>query len=205
MSSKHHVYVLDDDDSVRESLGWTLKANGLDCTLYASAEEFLAEVSVDCPSCLILDLQLGNSDGMMVQRYVTQQTRLSMPVIILSATATVAHAVECTKRGAVDVLEKPADPSILLERVRQALERHGEIRQRRSEQSVIDKRVGTLTDREREVLGLLCQGKSSKEMASALKISQKTIAIHRGHVLRKLDASSSTDAVRLAMHHIGGA
>jgi FixJ family two-component response regulator len=198
MNTPHMVYILDDDAGVRKSLGWMLESNGLHFTAYDSAFTFLQEAQANCPSCLILDLQMPGMSGIDVLRHLKTRQDLHMPTIILSGSGSIGAAVESLKLGAHDFLEKPVNHEPLLTWARDALAKDAIYRGQQAREAVLKGRLNQLTDREREVLGLLCEGKSTKEMASKLNISIKTVSIHRWHLMKKMQVSSATEAVRLA-------
>lgn len=198
MNSEQMVYILDDDVGVRKSLGWMLETCGYAFEAFSTPVEFLNEVKVGCPSCLLLDMNMPGMKGNAVLREITRQPKLCMPVIILTGSGNVAAAVECIKLGALDFLEKPVDHEVLLARLRYALASDAARREKDSETASLRRRVALLTDREREVLNFLCEGKSTKEMASRLSISTKTVSIHRWHLMKKMQVGSATEAVRLA-------
>jgi len=192
------VYIVDDDAGVRRSLGWMLTANGLQFTAFESGAAFLDQVNADCPSCVILDMYMPGPRGIEVLRKMKDSPALSMPAIILTGSGAVHEAVECMKLGARDFLEKPVDHKVLLEKVLDCLAADVEHRASAMQQAALKGRVEKLTEREKKVLQLLCEGKSSKEMAAKLHISVKTVSIHRWHLMKKMQVGSATEAVCLA-------
>lgn len=197
MSFEQLVYVLDDDQSVCDYLATVLQAAGLPCATFTSGAAFLADARVTCPSCLILDLRLSKMSGVEVLLQMKSRSDLSMPVIVLSGTGNISVAVQSMKLGVHDFLEKPVDQKVLLEKVREALAIDVAFRAQATRKSLVQIRLDRLTDREREVLHLLCEGKSSKQMSMMLNISVKTVAIHRWHMMKKMQASSATEAVHM--------
>jgi len=200
MNPDRMVYILDEDAGMRKSLAWVLESAGIQCALYGSASVFLNEAQVHCPSCLILDMHMAGMSGLNVLKEVHNRPELSMPTMILTACGTVTAAVDCMKAGACDFLEKPIEPKILLEKVQELLDRDTVNRARAARSTAMKQRVNKLTDREREVLGLLCEGNSTKQMAYKLNISIKTVSIHRWHLMKKMQVSSATEAVHFAFH-----
>jgi len=198
MNLEKMVYILDDDAGVRKSLAWVLESAGLQCAVYKSASVFLNEAQVLCPSCLILDMHMTGMTGLDVLKEIRNRPDLSMPTMILTAADTVTTAVDCMKAGACDYLEKPIDPQILLDKVQELLDRETVSRAQGARRTAMKQRVDQLTDREREVLGLLCEGNSTKQMAHKLNISIKTVSIHRWHLMKKMQVSSATEAIHLA-------
>jgi len=199
MNPEKMVYILDDDAGVRKSLAWVLESAGFQCDVYGSASVFLNEAQVLCPSCLILDMHMPNMTGLDVLKEIRNRPDLSMPTMLLSAANTVTTVVDCLKAGACDFLEKPIDPQILLEKVRELHGRDTANRAHTVRRTAMKQRLDQLTDREREVLGLLCEGNSTKQMAQKLNISIKTVSIHRWHLMKKMQVSSATEAIHLAL------
>jgi len=200
MSSQRTVYILDDDWAARHSLELMLESDGLHYASYESGEEFLEEARPGGPSILILDMMLPGLSGLDVLERTRTRPGLAMPVIAVTAAASVVTAVRSMKLGAYDFLIKPVDRGLLLERVREALAADADRRQRELGKAASRSRVAELTEREREVLGLLCTGKSNKQMAMMLNISIRTVAIHRWHLMKKMQATSAAEAVRIALH-----
>jgi FixJ family two-component response regulator len=197
MKTEQIIYVLDDDASVCKYLAAMFEAAGLRCVTFESGAAFLAEAQVNRPSCLILDLHLSQMSGVDVLLEMDARQIKSMPVIVLSGTGNVSVAVQSMKLGVHDFLEKPVDHKLLLAKVREALLIDMASRAQATRRSIVQARLDRLTDREREVLRLLCEGKSSKQMSTLLKISVKTVAIHRWHMMKKMEASSATEAVHM--------
>jgi len=199
MNPEKMVYILDDDVGVRKSLAWVLGSAGFQCAVYGSASVFLNEAQVRCPSCLILDMHMPNMTGLDVLKEIRNRPDLSMPTMILSAADTVTTVVDCLKAGACDFLEKPIDPPLLLKKVTHLIDQDTVSRAEGALRNAMQQRVDHLTDREREVLGLLCEGNSTKQMAQKLNISIKTVSIHRWHLMKKMQVSSATEAIHLAL------
>jgi FixJ family two-component response regulator len=198
MSLNEMVYVLEDDAGVRKSLAWMLESNKLAASTYASPSAFLQDATVDCPSCLILDVNLPGMSGIEVLRELGKRPELTMPVLILTGAGNIAAAVECMKLGATDFLEKPIEHALLLAKVRASLTSDSQRRKQAEDWAHSKRRLERLTEREREILTLLCDGKSSKQMAAQLKISTKTVSIHRWHLMKKMQVASATEAIRVA-------
>jgi len=192
------VYVLEDDSAVAKSIAWLLQANELDTTLFNHPATFLDNAKVNCPSCLLLDLQMPGMGGLELLKQISLRPELSMPTIILTGSGTVTAAVESMKLGVYDFLEKPIDHEILLQSVRESLACDAVNRDETTRKTALKQRVDRLTDREREILELMSLGNSSKEMAVMLHISIKTVSIHRWHLMKKLQVASATEAVHLA-------
>ena len=191
------VFVIDDDGDVRASIQRLLKTVGLHGEAFASAQEFLRRNMPEGPSCLILDIRLPGMSGLEVQRKLID-AGLSIPIIFISAHADVDMAVRAMKLGAVEFLTKPFRPQELVDAVQQALQRDEGIQQERRDISELQQRYKTLTAREREVMSLFVSGMSTKQIASKLGLSEVTAAVHRGHVMQKMQAGSPAELGRMA-------
>jgi len=191
------IFVIDDDPSVRESLGNLLESVGFDAVLFASTEEFRSASRPNVPSCLLLDLQLRGANGLDFQLSL-QRAGISIPIIFITAFGDVPSASRALKAGAVGFLMKPLRKDELLSAIRQALERDKTQRTEQAELTVLRSRSRELTSREYEVLALVVHGLTNKEIASQLGISEVTTTMHRGQVMRKMNAASLVDLVRMS-------
>lgn len=200
MTKATTVFVVDDNVGVRTALRALLESAGLAVETYASGEEFLAIYDPERPGCLVLDVRLRRGSGLDLQDELRRRGAL-LPVIVLTGHGNVPLSVRALKAGAVDFLQKPAPPGLLLERITAALERDRQARAARSERDAVTERLARLTPREREVMELLIAGNSSKQIAAAMKVSVRTIEGHRRMVLSKMDVSSAAQLVRIV---IGG-
>jgi two-component system, LuxR family, response regulator FixJ len=198
MNTQKTVYVVEDDAGVRKAIGWMLECNGLDFEAFESGTAFLRDAKMTGPSCLILDMHLPGIGGIDILKATRLRPDLNCPVIVMTGNGTVVTAVQCMKHGADDFLEKPIDPVSLLVSIHDALARDAARRERELQETTLKKRFDKLTIRERDVLRLLCEGKSSKEMAAKLSISIKTVSIHRWHLMKKMQAGNATEVVNLA-------
>jgi FixJ family two-component response regulator len=190
------VYIVDDDDSVRESLRALLGQVGVAAADFPSAESFLKGVRDDCRGCLLLDVRMPGMGGLRLQE-VLRERGVSLPVIVLTGHADVPMAVRALKAGARDFVEKPFNPQDLLERIEVCLAEEAQawaVAERQREAMSI---IAELTAREREVLGLLVTGKPSKVIASKLGISEKTVDVHRSNIMRKAGVHSVAELVHL--------
>lgn len=192
------VFVVDDDPSMRKSLQWLTESVGLNVETFATAEEFLTTYNNARPGCLLLDMRMPGMSGLDLQsRLAEAEARL--PVIIVTGHGEIQSAVRAMKLGAVAFIEKPFRDQELLDNVRQAIERDLQEREQEAARRDVEARHARLTPREREVLNLVVAGRANKQIASELGISQKTVEVHRSHVMRKLEAQSVAELVRLAM------
>lgn len=189
------VNVVDDDPEVCRALKFALQSAGFCVATFTSAREFLNGTAAIRPGCLILDIRLPGTNGLDLQERLSALGS-AMPVIIISGYADVSLAVRAMRRGAIDLLEKPFDSSVLIDRVRQAVEMDREAHERRAEIQQIETRIDLLTPREREVMRLVVQGYANKRIAATLGISMKTVEAHRAHVMRKMKADSLADLVK---------
>jgi FixJ family two-component response regulator len=191
------VFVVDDDASVRKALVRLLRSAGFEAESFASAREFLARGSCDQPSCLVLDVRMPEVTGPDLQRELTDAGN-QIPVIFLTGHGDVPITARAMKDGAVDVLTKPGDAEDLLEAVRMAVERDEAARADRQAVDVLRARADQLTRREREVLSLVIAGLLNKQIAGELGTTQRTVKVHRGRVMRKMQVASVAELVRMA-------
>jgi FixJ family two-component response regulator len=190
------VFVVDDDISVRESLELLLRSAGWQTETFASAQEFLARPRIDIPTCLVLDVSLPDLNGLDLQKRVIDRT--DMPIIFITGHGDVPTSVQAMKAGAVEFLTKPFSDDVLLDAIRHAIERSQTARGQEAERQALRARYLTLSVREREVMALVVSGLLNKQVAAELGISEITVKAHRGQVMRKLNADSLADLVRLA-------
>src|SRR5277367_2965284 len=190
------VYIVDDEASVGEALSTLLRACGKRVQFFTSGEDFLDFARRDSCACLILDLKMPGLGGLEVQRMISAKT--SIPVIFLTGRGDIPSTVRAMKGGAVDFLTKPVDEEALLASVARALQQDRVSRQEAGEHAMLVARYKSLTPREREVLPLLMQGLLNKQAAFELGITEYTVQIHRGHIMRKMQADSFAKLVKLA-------
>jgi two-component system response regulator FixJ len=192
------VYLIDDDEAVRQSLTFSLATAGLAVRAYDSALAFLGGIDSLEPGCIVSDIRMPEIDGLQLQQRL-RNLAIDMPVIIMTGHADVRLAVAAMKAGAVDFIEKPFNDEILLESIRQALARHAAQGQRQQEAAQVRGRLRALSPREREVLRGLVAGLPNKSIAYDLKLSARTVEVHRANVMTKMGASSLSILLRMVL------
>ena len=197
MIEEQHVFIVDDDADIRDSLKLLLESAGLRSHLYGSAREFLAD-GLPKSGCVIADVRMPDMSGLELQEEIVRRDA-HLPVIIITAHADVPLAVRAMKAGAIDFIEKPFDDGQLIGSIRHAFEVGTRTRGRSAEAKLARDRLSLLTSRERSVLDILVKGRSNKVAAYELGISPRTVEIHRAHIMDKLHASSLSDLVRIVL------
>jgi len=190
------VFIVDDDAAIRLSLRMLLEAEGLSVEDFASAEDFLAVCTPQFCGCLITDLRMPRINGLQLQAALAQRG-VETPIILLTGHADVPAAVESLKAGAIDFLEKPFDPPILLKQIHKALAMDGERLARRAVNHKHLTQLERLTPREQEVAARVSDGQSNKVIAIELGISDRTVELHRARAMKKLQVRTVPDLVRL--------
>ncbi|BAN27550.1 response regulator transcription factor [Caballeronia insecticola] len=191
------VFVVDDDESVRRALTRLIRSAGYRVEGYASARAFLDRPSsMDAEACLVLDVQLPDLNGLALQRQLNA-TGVTLPIIFVTAHGDIAMTVNAMKAGAMDFLTKPVGEADLFVAIEAALLHASEVRAHRVEADIILNRLSRLTPREREVLSLLAEGRVNKQVACELGTAVKTIKVHRGRVLEKMETHSLAELVRI--------
>ncbi|HYF55784.1 MAG TPA: response regulator FixJ [Salinarimonas sp.] len=198
MSTEAVVHVVDDDVAVRQSLSFLLASDGLPVRLHESADAFLAKVGDLSAGCIVTDVRMPGTDGIAFMRALKERG-IGLPVIVMTGHADVPLAVEAMKEGAIDFVEKPFDDEGFLATVRAALERQERAVHQDARTTEMQGRVGSLSERERQVLEGLVAGKANKVIAYDLGISPRTVEIYRANVMTKMQAKSLSELVRMAL------
>ena len=198
MTPKRIVHLVDDEESIRKSAGFMLKTSGFAVQTYASGIAFLKAVKTAEPGCILLDVRMPGMDGLEVQEVLAERG-VTMPVIVLTGHGDVGIAVRVMKAGAVDFLEKPFEKTALLASIGVAFSRLDKSDARSLREAEARVRVAVLTPREREVLIGLANGFPNKTIAYDLGLSPRTVEVHRANVMTKMEASSLSELVRMAV------
>jgi FixJ family two-component response regulator len=196
MSADAVVYVVDDNESVRRSLARLLRSVGLDVETFPSGKAFLDHKPSDRPACLVLDLKLPGVSGLDLQSALGER-QPTIPIIFITGHGNVPASVRAMKEGALDFLQKPFSHQELLDSIWRGLARSRQAQADAAERASIQRCLDTLTVRERQVLGLVVGGSLNKQIAAELGAAEKTIKVHRGRMMKKMQATSVADLVRM--------
>ena len=194
-SSPITVFIVDDDPSARKGLLWLVRSAGWQGEVFASAPEFLARPGFSGTGCVILDVRMPGMTGPELRDRMAAQ-KISLPVIFLTGHGDIPTGVDAMRKGAVDFLQKPVNDEVLLPAIRQAVERHAAAQIQRQELEGIQARLVRLTPRERQVLEYVIGGCLNKQVAAELGIAEKTVKVHRGFVMHKMEVTSVAELVR---------
>ncbi len=203
MESDLIVYIVDDDEAVRDSLCELLASEGMQAQTYASAAAFLDDCNPAMHGCALFDVRMPEMSGMELLQH-PKLKQMTIPVILMTAYSDIPMAVEAIKFGAVDFIEKPVNSDILLKSIRRYFKDHQAQRVKYRQRIEYTERLAKLTPREREVMDLLVHGKANREVAAHLGLSPRTVEVHRASINQKLGVKSLSDMVRLALLEQGG-
>lgn len=197
------VYIVEDDEAVRDSLSLLLQSEGLPVKAYDRAFRFLEDWDRDMTGCLVLDIRMPEMDGMALQQALVERGS-DLPIIFVTGHGDVPLAVEAMRRGAVDFIEKPYAEEELLDKIRSALSQNARQREAREERQWVLERLAELTPREKEIMDRMIAGQANKVIALELAISQRTVEIHRSRVMHKMGTHSLAQLVRMVLSVEGG-
>ena len=189
------VYIVDDDKDLRTSLAWLLESVSVQALCFAGAEEFLSHYDPDQPACLVLDVRMPETSGFQLQDILNERG-IALPTLFVSAHGDIPMSVKAMKNGAIDFVEKPYNPQQMLERIQAVLKDGGQFHAGATQRQHLQSKLDLLTGREREVLGMVIDGKASKVIARELNISVKTVDVHRTKIKEKMGVSSIAMLVR---------
>jgi FixJ family two-component response regulator len=191
------AYVVDDDEAIRTLWGWLMESNGIAVRTFASAAAFIESYRRGAPGCLVLDVRLPGMSGLTFQQELAK-AHVALPIIFVTGHGDVPMSVRAMKAGAVEFLTKPFDDQVLLDAVHAALERDRLRRREEASLASLQARYEDLTERERQVMGHVVTGRVNKRIAAELGLSVVTVKVHRGQVMRKMQAKSIAELVRMA-------
>ncbi len=198
MADKNRVYIVDDDQAMRQSLQFLLESVDLEVRTFDSAEAFLDALDPEAIGCLVVDLRMPGMSGAVLQDQLTDRAP-DLPVIMVTGYGTVSTAVKAMRSGAFDFIEKPINDQALLDRVQEALRAAEERRRRRRAIQHYAERLQRLTRREEEVMNLIVDGMSNRQVAEKLGLSEKTVEVHRARIMDKTEARNVVDLVQLVL------
>lgn len=196
--TRQTVYVVEDDEAVRDSLELLLKSDGKPVSTYDNANAFLKDYSEKMAGCIVLDIRMPGMDGMELQKKLNEKHSI-LPIIFVTGHGDVPMAVDAMKEGAVDFIQKPYREEALLQKIEAALEQDREQRKTLGEKQEILRRVKSLTPREHEIMDRMIAGQANKVIAIELEISQRTVEIHRSRVMHKMGTHSLAHLVRMIL------
>ncbi len=190
------VFVIDDDEAFRKSLKWLIESVDLHVETFASAQEFIKRFDPNIPGCLVLDVRMPGMSGLELQEHLSDNG-IELPIIVVTGYGDVPTAVRALRAGAIDFLEKPFSDQILLDQVQKAIDEDVDRQRKRREQMQFAERTERLTRREQQVMQMVVEGLSSKQIAEKLSVSFKTIEAHRSKVMKKMEATNVPHLIRM--------
>lgn len=198
MNKKPTVFIVDDDEGIREGLSLLLETVGQACELFESAVDFLDAYDPERGGCLVLDIRMPRMTGLDLQEHLLDRNS-TLPIIFITGHGDIPMAVEAMRRGALDFIRKPFREQDLLDRINEALEVDAGKRRQMHDRQQLRDRIALLSDREREVFDCVAEGKMNKVIALDLGISERTVEVHRSHVMKKLKARTLAQLVRIKL------
>lgn len=199
MDSEQTVFIVDDDEGVRDGLSLLLSTVGQHCVLYASATEFLDDLDENKHGCLVLDIRMPRMTGLELQKKLIDMGS-KLPIIFITGHGDIPMAVEAMRRGAVDFIRKPFREHDLLDRINEALNLDDTNYKTQTDHERLDKKLKSLTERELEVFERVADGRMNKVIANDLGISERTVEVHRGQMMKKLGAKTLAQLVRFKIY-----
>lgn len=196
VSIVQQVFIIDDDDAVRDAMSMLLESDSIEHRCFASANEFLDYYDGSQHGCLVLDIRMPGLSGLELQARL-KELNASLPIIFMTGHGDVPMAVEAMRQGAVDFMRKPISEDDLLERIRQALQQESSLRDQSEENRRISELIASLTQRELEIFERVAKGDANKAIAIELEISERTVEVHRSQVMKKLEARTLAQLVRM--------
>lgn len=194
--TEHAVYIVDDDDAVRDALGMLFESAGYPYVAFSSAAEFLHQLTPSFSGCLVLDIRMPGMSGLELQQKL-KVAQCDLPVIFITGHGDMPMAVEAMRQGAIDFLRKPIDEQDLLLRIQSAFELQSDKREKRQSQIILEDKIASLTERELQIFMLVTNGEANKVIASDLSISERTVEVHRSQAMKKLGAKTLAQLVRM--------
>jgi RNA polymerase sigma factor (sigma-70 family) len=196
--SEAMVFVVDDDDSVRKATQRLIKSVGMNVETFETADQFLSRPPFEGPCCLVLDIRMPGLSGLELQEELTK-AEMTLPIIFMTGHGTVPMSVRAMKAGAIDFLEKPFEDQALLDLIQHAIECDKQNKKQNAEKKAFLQRFKSLTSREQEIFKLVVSGKLNKQIAYELGISEKTVKVHRGRVMEKMQVESLAELVQISV------
>lgn len=197
MSDDAIVFIVDDDEAVRQSTAWLIESIGLKVNTFVSADDFLENYNNES-GCIVMDVRMPGMSGLEAQEEMKNRG-IALPLIFITGHGDVPMAVRALKRGAFDFIEKPFNDQLLLDAVQRGLKLNSEARESLIQNESIDKRISSLTPREHEVMLRVTEGKPNKVIAHELNVSIKTVEVHRARMMEKMEASSVAELVKVTL------